>query len=411
MTSTGRLENTKHSKMMQSTTKLLLLSSSIQQCHAFLLPSSSPNIQSTTSSLTATRQQRQPSTVSDPSGPTPPESTDPFPIIDIETLPQAHYDEHAHPVPHQPWRRGITDGCEDPLSAWWRLKAQDIISDAVHLVGGKVVDYTWYLGQLVISLDADEFSNVVSYTSGHPVKIVYPDSTDIDDGGHVWEDPEEKDPELEEMMYTEEDEYLDYEQYDEETEWEILKSTFADENGNPKEPRGREERMMELNEMRGERYAAEELIESKPFDGNFAHPVDTKALSVLSQAIMTALEDESVEEELRILSRHDVILTSPLDDPCVLDSQSEFDAAVNKDVYVETRDPWGSNRVLGGKLVDRNSMDVIINQDNSGRMVTIPHSMIHQVLLPSGLAVGSERIRREIDAMGDDEDENDETYE
>jgi len=42
------------------------------------------------------------------------------------------------------------------------------------------------------------------------------------------------------------------------------------------------------------------------------------------------------------------------------------------DVYVETRDPWGSNRVLGGKLVDRNALDVIINQDNSGRMVTTP---------------------------------------
>lgn len=278
------------------------------------------------------------------------------------------------------------------------------------MVGGKVADCTWYLGQLVISLDPD-FSNVISYSSGHAVKIVYPDSTDANDGGHVWDDPDENDPEFEEeMMYTDEDEYLDYEQYDEETEWEILTSTYADENGDPREPRGRQERMMELNEKRGERYAKEELVESKPFDGNFAHPVDTKALSVISQAIVTALEDETVENELRVLSRHDIVLTSPLDDPCVLDSQSEFDAARDKDVYVETRDPWGSNRVLGGKLVDRNSMDVIINQDNSGRMVTIPHSMIHQVLLRSGLAVGSERIRREIEAM-DGGDESDDSYE
>lgn len=317
-------------------------------------------------------------------------------------MPENHYDENKHPIPHQPWRRGITDGCEDPLSAWWRLKAQDIISDAVNLVGGKVIDYTWYLGQLVISLDPD-FTKVVSYVKGPPVKIVYPDSTDIT--GHIWEDP---DAGTDNELFTEEDEFLDYEQYDEETEWEILKANMVDENGNPKQPRTREERMLALAEEKGERYAEEDLTDKKPFDENFAHPVDTKALSVISQAIMTALEDESIEEELKILSRHDITLTSPLNNPCILDSQSEFDAARDKDVYVETRDPWGSNRVLGGKLVDRNTMDVIINQDNSGRMVTIPHSMIHQVLLPSGLAVGSERIKKQIETMMANDDEYDE---
>jgi hypothetical protein len=314
-------------------------------------------------------------------------------------LPQAHYDPNAHPIPHQPWRRGVTDGCEDPLSAWWRIKAQDIISDAAQLVGAKVVDCTWYLGQLVISLDPD-FSRVVSYESGLPVRIEYPEESDVN--GHIWEDP---DAGTDNELWTEEDEFLDYEQYDEETEWEILKANMVDENGNPKEPRTREERMLALAEEKAERYEEENLVESKPFDGNFAHPVDSKALSVVGQAIMTALEEESVEEELRILSRHDVILTSPLDNPCILDSQSDFDAARDLDVYVETRDPWGSNRVLGGKLVDRNTMDVIINQDNSGRMVTIPHCMIHQVLLPSGLAVGSERIRKEIEKMGKEDEE------
>lgn len=112
---------------------------------------------------------------------------------------------------------------------------------------------------------------------------------------------------------------------------------------------------------------------------------------------MKALEDEDIEERLGILSRHDIILTSPLDNPCILDCQKEFDAARDLDVYVETRDPWGSNRVLGGKLVDRNALDVIINQDNSGRMVTIPISMIHQVLLPSGLARMAEMIQERLD--------------
>jgi hypothetical protein len=31
--------------------------------------------------------------------------------------------------------------------------------------------------------------------------------------------------------------------------------------------------------------------------------------------------------------------------------------------------------------------------------------MIHQVLLPSGLAVGSERIRKEIEKMGKEDEE------
>lgn len=378
---------------MQSQTKLLLFAA-IPQCNAFF-PSPLPIVQRV--SLEA----RKPSTVTDPSGPTPPETTDPFPVIDADTLPEAHYDENAHPVPHQPWRRGVTNGCEEPLSAWWRIKAEDIISDAANLVGAKVIDCTWYLGQLVVSLDPD-FSKVVGYTSGPPVNVVYPDETDIN--GHTWEDPDAENEE----NYTEEDEFLEYEQYDEETEWEILKANMVDESGNPKEPRSREQRMMELAEERAEKYEEDEWTESKPVDGNFAHPVDTKALSVISQAIINALEEGSVEEELRILSRHDVILTSPTFNPCLLETQSEFDAARDLDVYIETRDPWGSNRVLGGKLVDRNTMDVIINQDNSGRMVTIPHSMIHQVLLPSGLAVGSEKIKKEIEML---ENEDESTYE
>lgn len=299
-------------------------------------------------------------------------------------------------MPHQPWRRGDTDGCHDPISAPWRLEAESIISDAVNLVGGKVVDVTWYMAKCVISLDEKSLSNVVSYVDGPEVRIVYPDESDV--SGHVWDDPEAG---TEDEMFTEEDELLDYEQYDEDTEYEILKANmpveydeYTGEELPPREPRGREERMVEMAEEWESRWI-DEPRDEKPADGMFAHPVDTKALSVISQAITKALDEDEVEERLQILSRHDVILTSPLDNPCVLDSQKEFDAARDLDVYVETRDPWGSNRVLGGKLVDRNALDVIINQDNSGRMVTIPISMIHQVLLPSGLARGSAKMKAE----------------
>lgn len=232
--------------------------------------------------------------------------------------------------------------------------------------------------------------------------MMYPSESDI--SGHVFQDPEAG---TEDEMFTEEDELLDYEQYDEDTEYEILKANMPQEYDEgtgeelpPREPRSREERMMEMQEEWESRWLDEPRSE-KPSDGMFAHPVDTKALSVVSQAITKALEEDHVENKLQILSRHDIILTSPLDNPCILDSQKEFDAARDLDVYVETRDPWGSNRVLGGKLVDRNAMDVIINQDNSGRMVTIPHSMIHQVLLPSGLAKGSAKMKA---GMEEDED-------
>lgn len=305
-------------------------------------------------------------------------------------------------MPHQPWRRGDTDGCHDPIAAPWRLEAESIISDAANLVGCKVVDVTWYMAKCVINLDESSFANVVSYVDGPEVRVMYPSESDI--SGHVFQDPEAG---TEDEMFTEEDELLDYEQYDEDTEYEILKANMPQEYDEgtgeelpPREPRSREERMMEMQEEWESRWLDEPRSE-KPSDGMFAHPVDTKALSVVSQAITKALEEDHVENKLQILSRHDIILTSPLDNPCILDSQKEFDAARDLDVYVETRDPWGSNRVLGGKLVDRNAMDVIINQDNSGRMVTIPHSMIHQVLLPSGLAKGSAKMKA---GMEEDED-------
>ncbi|KAL7470309.1 hypothetical protein ACHAXS_010533 [Conticribra weissflogii] len=341
-----------------------------------------------------------PSTVSDPSGPTPPQPTSHFPSISLDSLPESHYDPHAHPIPHQPWRRGDTDGCHDPLTSPWRLEAESIIRDAVSVVGASVYDVTWYMAKCVVSIAEPEKlgETVAAYTDGRQVLIEYPDETDV--SGHVFRDP---DAGTEDELFAEEDEYLDYEQYDEETEYEILKANlpveYDEETGEalpPRDIRSRAERMAELEEerrMRAEEREEEEGWKERPDDGMFAHPVDGRALATISKAILNALGEEDVEDRLRILSRHDIILTSPLDSPVVLDSQKEFNNAEGKDVYVETRDPWGSNRVLFGKLVDRNAMDVVINQDNSGRMVTIPNNMVHQVLCVSGLAEGSERVK------------------
>jgi len=340
------------------------------------------------------------STVSDPYGQVEPPPADPIPEVDLASLPESHYDPDDH-LPNQPWRRGDTVGCHDPISAPWRLEAEDVIADAVNLVGGKVVDVTWYMAKCVISIDQSSLDHVVPYVQGPPVRIEYPEATDFT--GHVFEDPESG---TEDEMFTEEDELLDYEQYDEDTEYEIMVANMPREEDEdtgellpPREPRDRAVRMRELQEEWESRWEDEPEILKPRIDPNRRskdpfHEVDTKALAVVARAINDALSEDEVEDKLEILSRHDIILTSPLENPCVLDSQKEFDGARDLDVFVETRDPWGSNRVLFGKLVDRNAMDVIINQDNSGRMVTIPNCMIHQVLLPSGLAVVSERFKK-----------------
>jgi ribosome maturation factor RimP len=101
------------------------------------------------------------------------------------------------------------------------------------------------------------------------------------------------------------------------------------------------------------------------------------ALSTIAHAIMEELK--LVEEDLQILERHEIILTGP-GKPHVLETQRQFDAFVGHEVLVETRDPFESNRTLQGKLVDRNTMDVIINKE--GRMVTIPYAFVHRVKLP-----------------------------
>jgi len=109
--------------------------------------------------------------------------------------------------------------------------------------------------------------------------------------------------------------------------------------------------------------------------------IDTHALSVIARAILDALEKSDVEERLQILSRHDVILTSPGDAEKFIETQPQFDEMRGELVSVQTQDPFGSNRVLKGHLVDRNAMDVVINV--KGRMVTIPLNMIAYVAIPA----------------------------
>lgn len=112
-----------------------------------------------------------------------------------------------------------------------------------------------------------------------------------------------------------------------------------------------------------------------------ADGIDTTALSIIARAITDALSDPDVEDRLKILTRHEVILTSPGDEENYVETQRQFDEMRGHTVSVQTQDPFGSNRVLKGRLVDRNALDIVINV--KGRMVTIPLNMIAYVAIPA----------------------------
>ena len=65
-----------------------------------------------------------PSKISDPDGPTPEKAPFEPTVVDAaEVEAQMEYDPETSVVPHQPWRRGDANGCEEPVDAQWRLGA------------------------------------------------------------------------------------------------------------------------------------------------------------------------------------------------------------------------------------------------------------------------------------------------
>ena len=120
-------------------------------------------------------------------------------------------------------------------------------------------------------------------------------------------------------------------------------------------------------------------------------------LGLVGKAIIDALEDKEVDAKLDVIERHEIILTSANFDVEVVETQREFDNARGRDVFVHTRDPWESNRVLKGKLMDRNVLDIIINQN--GRMVTIPNNMVEVVRLPDIKAKDRQAVQNVVKQM------------
>ncbi|KAI2506627.1 hypothetical protein MHU86_7837 [Fragilaria crotonensis] len=322
------------------------------------------------SSLTvALSAQRPPSRVVDFDGPTPTQEIEPPDVIDPADIYGLDYDEANHPIPHQPWRRGETRGCEDPIDAPWRQQAE-IITLSAATVGSTVRDVTWFLTSVVIAIEND-FSQVPQYQGGPevvyespgPVQYLNPDNPNPDD-----------------IIPDEEDAFL-WER-DTAVEDEIEKNRLA-----PRQEGEDETIDMEL--------AMDRDLEKLPLDRE-------------TREDMAGFTDEQLGDFERAPVEKDSIKTTwltPQDiNHCkgnsrwpganVLDSQREFDAYRGFDVIVETQDPWESNRVLRGKLLERNSMDLIINK--KGRMVTIPLNFVKAVRL-------SPSVRREEEDAEDDD--------
>ena len=327
--------------------------------------------------LAAKQTKRPRSRVVDMDGPTPDTPEDVPELIDPSDIPELHYDKKNHPIPHQPWRRGTTEGCEDPIEAPWRQEASKLIKKAARMVGGNVIDVTWYLTQVVITVDDTLLDMVDDYTTG-PEIILAPNN---EHDGPEYFDPEDPNPE---PIWADEEEYL-YER-DDETEDMLKKNMYArkDEDDdddvdwpveNPVKLFAEKETREDMAAMSDEEEARLEN-EERPVDSGILE-LNTAALSTMARAILDALE--AVEDTLRVLERHEVILTSP-GAPDVLETQRQFDAWRGFDVIVETQDPFQSNRILRGKLLTRNSMDLVINK--KGRMVTIPLNFVKCVKLP-----------------------------
>lgn len=365
------------------------------------------------------------SRVEDPDGPTPVLEQTSVETVDPNTIPELREisdpSELPRPIPYQSWRRGDTAGCEAPIAAEWRKLAEEEISKAVAFVGGRVLDVTWFLTTVLVTLDEDVMPPQDFIKDRGPViNIVEPSPP-------MYYDPADPEPD---DIWADEDDVL----YERETEEEAAASAQRKHNmyasvsqtdDDPTEPHIPVEAIVNdiplyrNKETRDDvaLLVAEELQErhaesQQPMDLDTIR-IDTAKLSTIAYAILESLKPH--EDEWRILQRHELVLTSPNPAADCLETQRQFDAYRNHRVAVETQDPFDSNRTLKGKLVDRNAMDLILNI--KGRMVTVPLNFVRCVRLPPGSVVQEygdlveTEYVEEISEEEADDDDDDDDYE
>lgn len=382
--------------------------------HAF---TSEARFRRRTFQISATQRSR--SVVVDPDGPTPileqtlVETIDPNDIPELREISKPA--DLPHPIPYQPWRRGDTAGCEAPITAQWRRDAEEEMTKAVALVGGRVLDVTWFLTTVLVTLDEDMMPPQDFIKDRGPVINI------VDPAPPVYYDPADPEPD---EIWADDDDVL----YERETEEEAaaaaqrrhnMYASVSDDDDDPSEPhipveaQGNGEIPLYRNKETRDDVASLVAEEMQQRDAESQQPIDldtikidTSVLSTIAYAILEALQPH--ENEWKILSRHELVLSSPNPATDCIETQRHFDAYRNHHVVVETQDPFESNRTLKGKLVDRNAMDLILNVQ--GRMVTIPLNFVKCVRLPPGKAVQlySNLVASEYDSYDDDEDDDEE---
>mmetsp|Transcript_8630 Transcript_8630/g.18636 ORF Transcript_8630/g.18636 Transcript_8630/m.18636 type:complete len:477 (-) Transcript_8630:426-1856(-) len=342
--------------------------------------------------------ERKQSRVSDPSGPTVELEPEELAEVDYDSLPEGKFDETNIPIPEQPWRRGETAGCEAPIDAEWRKEAERMIEMGVQIAGGTYIDTTWYLTSVVVTvgMDFQDMKLDLLREGGPEIKVdtatkpIYydPDDPEPED---IWFEEDEETPVFERDTEAETaNANRTYAKADpEEGEADTLESLGLDPEGDAPlyvDKEFREDLALRAHELRMLRDTKTDdpvdwddmfwFDKSGPHKKYYGEKVNTAALSTIAGLIIEALTER--EDELQILARHEVVLASPSNRRS-LDTQKKFDAAIGKRVAVRTHDPWESNRSLYGVLVDRNALDVYINQ--KGRLVTIPNNFVSGVEL------------------------------
>eukprot|EP00953_Heterococcus_sp_UTEX-ZZ885_P009292 5491-Heterococcus_DN1.PRE.4 len=141
-----------------------------------------------------------------------------------------------------------------------------------------------------------------------------------------------------------------------------------------------------------------------PEDSDEAGYVDSEELMSTIRAVNDALED--VEDELRVLGRHELIIATP-GAKNILTTDREFQAFTGFDVEVMTGSTFNIQRLVTGKLLERTFDELIITQ--KGRKVRIPLALVDEVRLPEAKVEPGEQWNLPSDMTQDELD--DEEYE
>jgi hypothetical protein len=343
-------------------------------------------------SSAGTQSKRPRSRVGDPSGPAAPPEEVEYPEVNLDDLDETQYDKYVPILPHQPWRRGETNGCEDPIDAPWRREAERRIRVAVETVGGTYVDVTWYLTSCVVTVGGYQDMPEDAGIPGGPATVRFTELDDIpDEDANPFIDPEDPNPEP--IWGVEHRNEVVYERdANAAMERDIRNKTYArpdKEEGETYDDIGLDPEEGAVPLYVDQEFREDELLrdylrrqledETEPKELNphaLPNRLNKDALWKIGNAIYEALLEE--EDELQVLARHEIVLDAEGLGRC-LDTQKKFDAKRGCKVAVHTQDPWQSNRVLRGILLDRNALDVYIKKQ--GRMVTIPNNFVKFVEL------------------------------